>query len=56
MGTLPQPPCTPPRSLRASSFPTMRISPPSGDLIREALVADGVAETIERLVDALLPP
>ncbi len=25
-------------------------------LIREALVADGVAETIERLVDALLPP
>jgi hypothetical protein len=24
-------------------------------LIREALVADGVAETIERLVDALLP-
>ncbi len=25
-------------------------------LIRDALVADGVAETIERLVDALLPP
>ncbi|MGE0668786.1 MAG: N-6 DNA methylase [Sphingomonadales bacterium] len=25
-------------------------------LIRQALVADGVAETIERLVDALLPP
>lgn len=25
-------------------------------LIREALVADGVAESIERLVDALLPP
>ncbi|MER9223217.1 N-6 DNA methylase [Mesorhizobium sp. M0644] len=25
-------------------------------IIREALVADGVAETIERLVDALLPP